>query len=146
MRGWRRAGIAWIVVLGLTAGCQEGDEESALDPDDPAVGMEADTAAVPFEEAHERQRVVVQAASFAYQPNEIRVAPGPVTFVVTNAADIEHGFEVEGHGLEVAIESIAPGTTDSLTVSFEQSGEYVVYCPVGDHQGRGMTGTVMVGG
>lgn len=144
MRGWRRAGIAGIVVLGMTAGCQQGDDESALDPD--AMREDADNSAVPFEEAHERQRVVIQAASFAYQPHEIRVAPGPVTFVVTNAADIAHGFEVEGHGLEVAIESIAPGTTDSLTVTFEESGEYVVYCPVGDHQERGMTGTVMVGG
>ncbi|HUP19170.1 MAG TPA: plastocyanin/azurin family copper-binding protein [Gemmatimonadota bacterium] len=117
----------------------EGMVEETLEEIDDMTG--ADTLMTP---AGPRQRVVVQAASFAYQPSEIRVAPGEIRFIVTNAADFAHGFEVEGHGMEVALEEIAPGTTDSLTATFEEPGEYLIYCPVGDHRERGMVGTLHV--
>jgi uncharacterized cupredoxin-like copper-binding protein len=62
--------------------------------------------------------------------------------VIHNAADIVHGFEVEGQGMEEEIEEIQPGATDSLTVTLEEPGTYEIYCPVDDHEQRGMTGTV----
>jgi len=34
--------------------------------------------------------------------------------------------------------------TDSLTVTLEESGTYEIYCPVDDHQQRGMIGTLEV--
>jgi uncharacterized cupredoxin-like copper-binding protein len=65
--------------------------------------------------------------------------------VIHNAADIVHGFEVEGQGMEEEIAEIQPGATDSLTVTFEQPGTYEIYCPVDDHEQRGMVGTLEVG-
>lgn len=135
----------WIIpalVIGLGA-CEGGEQvEQTIEEIEETTGT--DTMEAPFEEAHEKQRVVVQARSFAYQPSEITVAPGEVTFVINNAAEIVHGFEVEGHGMEEAIEMIDPGSTDSLTATFEQSGEYEIYCPVADHEQRGMTGVLTV--
>jgi uncharacterized cupredoxin-like copper-binding protein len=64
--------------------------------------------------------------------------------VIHNASDIVHGFEVEGQGMEEEIEEIQPGATDSLTVSLEESGTYEIYCPVEDHEQRGMIGTLVV--
>lgn len=90
------------------------------------------------------ERVEIEATSYAYSPATVTVPAGRVRFVVHNASDIVHGFEVEGEGLEEEIAEIEPGATDSLTVAFEQSGTYVIYCPVGDHEQRGMTGTLDV--
>lgn len=90
--------------------------------------------------------VAVEAVSYAYQPSSFSVAPGTIRFVVRNTADEVHGFEVEGHGLEEALERIPPGESDSLTVTLTEPGEYRIYCPVDDHEERGMVGSLVVGG
>src|SRR6059058_5288510 len=71
--------------------------------------------------------------------SQASIAAGPVTFVVTNAGSIPHGFEVEGQGLEKEIETIQPGASDTLSLSLKP-GSYEVYCPVGadSHKKLGM--------
>ena len=91
------------------------------------------------------ERVEIEASSYAYSPATITVPAGRIRFVIHNAADIVHGFEVEGQGMEEEIAEIDPGATDSLTVTFEQPGTYEIYCPVGDHEQRGMVGSLEVG-
>ena len=92
------------------------------------------------------QRIDIEAVSYDFRPDSVTVRPGTIRFVVSNAADEEHGFEVEGHGVEQAIESIEPGARDSLTVTLTRSGEYEMYCPVDNHKERGMVGTLTVAG
>src|ERR1043166_1049438 len=71
--------------------------------------------------------------------SQASVAAGPVTFVITNAGSIPHGFEVEGQGIEQEIETIQPGASDTLTLTLK-TGSYDVYCPVGEdsHKKLGM--------
>src|SRR5213595_441686 len=71
--------------------------------------------------------------------SQANIAAGPVTFVVTNAGSIPHGFEVEGQGIEQEIETIQPGASDTLTLTLKP-GSYEVYCPVGSdsHKKLGM--------
>lgn len=92
------------------------------------------------------ERVEIEATSYAYTPAQISVGAGTVRFVIRNAADIVHGFEVEGHGMEEEIEEIPAGATDSLTVTLREPGTYEIYCPVDDHEQRGMTGALTVEG
>src|SRR2546422_6004422 len=67
------------------------------------------------------------------------VPAGTVTFSITNAGSIPHGFEVEGHGIEKEIAVIQPGASDTLTLTLEPA-TYEVYCPVGEdsHKKLGM--------
>ncbi len=67
------------------------------------------------------------------------VPAGAVTFVLTNAGTIPHGFEIEGRGIERETALIQPGRSDSLTVTL-RTGRYEVYCPVGgdSHKNLGM--------
>jgi uncharacterized cupredoxin-like copper-binding protein len=75
------------------------------------------------------------------------VSPGTIRFVVSNVDTAEvHGFEVEGHGMEEEIERIDPGSTDSLDVTLTEAGEYEIYCPVEDHEDRGMVARLTVSG
>lgn len=143
MSVWKTVPVLFLVLALAACGTDEevGLEET-IEEIDEAIGV--DTLEEPGREGPPPQRVVIQAASYAYQPSEIAVAPGEVRFIVTNAAEIVHGFEVEGHGMEEAIHEIPAGTTDSLTATFEQPGEYEIYCPVDDHRQRGMTGRLVV--
>lgn len=90
------------------------------------------------------ERVEIEATSYTYSPAAITVPAGRIRFVIRNASDIVHGFEVEGQGMEEEIAEIQPGATDSLTVTFEEPGTYEIYCPVEDHEQRGMIGTLEV--
>jgi plastocyanin len=63
---------------------------------------------------------------------------GPTTFEVTNIGTEEHGFEIEGQGIEAGLEHhILPGESLTLDVDLS-SGTYRVYCPVEDHAEEGM--------
>ena len=75
------------------------------------------------------------------------VPAGAVTFAVTNAGTIPHGFEIEGRGVEKEIELIQAGQSATLTVTL-RPGRYEVYCPVGgdSHKNLGMVARLVVTG
>ena len=98
----------------------------------------------PAAEGEPDQRIQIEAVSYSYNPANLSARPGTIRFVVANTADEVHGFEIEGQGIEEAIEEIQPGTTDSLTVTLTQPGKYEIYCPVDDHEERGMVGTLTI--
>lgn len=63
---------------------------------------------------------------------------GELTFQVENQGEQNHGFAIEGSGIdETLISDVAPGTTEIATIELEP-GTYTVWCPVGDHRERGM--------
>ena len=63
---------------------------------------------------------------------------GSVTFQVHNSGSHEHGFEIEGPGLERALpQSLETGESGQLSVDLAV-GTYRAYCPVEDHAERGM--------
>ena len=38
-----------------------------------------------------------------------------------------------------------PGESADLNVDLAEDGDFEIYCPVGDHRGMGMEGTITVG-
>jgi len=69
---------------------------------------------------------------------------GPTTFLVRNEGKKSHSFRIEGPGLtEMLSAPVGPQKTGSLQVTL-QPGDYKVYCPVGSHEAKGMTMTLVV--
>src|SRR5437660_5138603 len=95
--------------------------------------------AAPRTHADGAAQVSVKLSEWSVALSQASVAAGPVTFVITNAGSIPHGFEVEGQGIEKEIETIQPGASDTLTLTLK-TGSYDVYCPVGEdsHKKLGM--------
>ena len=128
-RRWTGLAGALLVLTLVLSGCGDDDDD---DNDDagttPAAGA---------------QTVEVTLTEFAIEmPSTIPA--GPVAFVVTNNGTVEHNFEVEGEGIEEEFdENLQPGETQTLEVELEP-GTYEVYCPVGNHEGQGMTTEVTV--
>ena len=56
---------------------------------------------------------------------------------------VVHALETEGAGIEEETENVQPGESTELEVNLDL-GTYELYCPVGDHEERGMVGTVTV--
>ncbi|MFQ5530941.1 MAG: cytochrome c oxidase subunit II [Gemmatimonadota bacterium] len=78
--------------------------------------------------------VVVQAFTFAFLPNEIRVPHGrPVTFRITSP-DVIHGFQIVQTNGNVMV---VPGYVSQFTTTFDRAGEYLIvcneYCGLGHH-------------
>lgn len=116
--------IGLVVALGL-AGC----------------GSDEDTSSA------SGKTIEVSLRDFALDPSRVSIdEPGTYTFRAVNDGQTVHALELEGHGVEEETEDIQPGETAELTVELTEAGDYELYCPVDDHRGMGMEGTVVVGG
>ena len=121
----RLIGLLWSIVV-LLAACGGGDDGNG---DQAAAG----------------ETVAVTARDFMFEPENVTLdAAGTHTFRLTNEGDAPHALEIEGDDVEEETDTIDPGGSDELTVDLAE-GEYVLYCPVGDHRERGMEGRLVVG-
>jgi len=115
-----------IVLALLLAGCGSDDEAADGNGDGGAIE--------------------ISGTDFEFSPASVEVdEAGEVTLRLVNDGGMPHALEVEGEGVDEATDEIGPGETAELTVELE-AGEYVLYCPVGNHRDQGMEGTLTVGG
>ena len=89
----------------------------------------------------EARSVEIATVEYAFVANEsITIEAGEtIEFIVTNEGDIDHEMEVltDASRRLGKTERIAPGTSDSLIVTFEEAGVYTVICDIDDHRSRG---------
>ena len=73
-----------------------------------------------------------------------RIEGGRTAFIVYNAGNKKHNFEVQGQGVDKKfIAAVDPGKTKVLHVDLK-SGTYKVYCPIDNHAKKGMSRTLTV--
>jgi len=77
-----------------------------------------------------------------FDKTSLEAKPGEVVIAFDNQSDVPHAVEVEGNGVEEETETITMASED-LSVDLD-AGEYVFYCPVGNHRQEGMEGTLTV--
>src|SRR5215210_8702327 len=88
--------------------------------------------------------IEVQETEFSLDPSEITLdQPGTYLFRAVNSGGAQHSLEIEGEGIEEETEIIGPRESTELEVNLDP-GTYKLYCPVGNHEHHGMTGTVTV--
>ena len=83
-----------------------------------------------------------------FSKSKLRTTGGKVTIVMRNPKgnDLPHAVEVEGRGVEEEGKVVRAGGTSRVTVRLKAGRSYEFYCPVGDHEDRGMRGKLVVGG
>jgi plastocyanin len=79
-----------------------------------------------------------------FDKTSLSTKPGKVTIVLDNPSDLPHAIEVEGKGVEEEGKTVGKGGVSKVTVDLKP-GDYEYYCPVDDHKGGGMEGTLKVG-
>jgi uncharacterized cupredoxin-like copper-binding protein len=129
--------IAAIAAAGL-AGCGGGGGEGTQ----PTTTAAKTTSAKPAPAAG-TQNVSMDATEFKFNPSKVNVKAGRITFKVANSGAAPHALEVEGNSVEEETETIQPGGSGQLRINLAP-GTYKMYCPVGDHEQRGMVGELTV--
>jgi plastocyanin len=77
-------------------------------------------------------------------PRGVRVARGGlIAFEATNDGQTRHGLAVIGPAGQARTQTLKPGERTTVEVRLPP-GTYKWYCPVGDHERRGMVGRVRV--
>ena len=88
--------------------------------------------------------IEVDETEFSLDPEDIILdQPGTYVFRAVNSGDVVHALEIEGEGIEEETGDIEPGESAEFDVNLDP-GTCKLYCPVGNHEERGMVGTVTV--
>ncbi|HET6920151.1 MAG TPA: hypothetical protein VFI46_11890 [Jiangellaceae bacterium] len=70
--------------------------------------------------------------------------PARYTFVVRNDGTGRHALAISGPGVDESTQPIPSGAEPVELVVDLQPGTYELWCPVGDHRGRGMQTSLLV--
>lgn len=129
---------AVVVLLGLAlAACGE-DRGEGLHTTPAAVGTGSTTVGVEADAT-----VPVSLTDFRL-PRNVRVSRGGViAFEATNDGQSPHALAVIGPAGQARTQTLKPGERTTVEVRLPP-GTYKWYCPVGDHERRGMVGRVRV--
>jgi uncharacterized cupredoxin-like copper-binding protein len=88
--------------------------------------------------------VQVSLVEYRLHPANPRVPrAGVIAFVATNDGQARHALAVDGPAGEVASVVLRPGERTTITLRLAR-GTYKWYCPIADHERRGMAGRVRV--
>jgi uncharacterized cupredoxin-like copper-binding protein len=98
--------------------------------------------------------IVIKETEFKLSPSTLTLSkPGTYAFKAENKGSAEHSLEIDGKGVkskggevgEAKLEqTLNPGQSGVLTVTFQEPGTYEMYCPVIGHRLAGMKGEVVV--
>ncbi|GIG53866.1 plastocyanin/azurin family copper-binding protein [Demequina activiva] len=128
VRRFTAAVAALLLSLALSACSSSGGDEPS--PDSGGDGADSGTP------------VAVSGFEFGYDL-DAPTAAGTYTFELTNDGAMQHDLVIEGGEASGSTAVIAPGDTDSFTVTLEP-GEYTLYCSVAGHRSQGMEVTFTV--
>lgn len=150
----RSAAVAAVLLaLGLLAACGsdedpavQGSSETSMPMDDGRMMDDGDDGHMgghdePSDAAADARRIEVTAASFAFDPDEIRVAAGEEVAIVLTSEDALHDFTIDELDAHVAADR---GDTEEGGFTADEPGRYTYYCTVAGHREAGMEGTLVV--
>lgn len=84
----------------------------------------------------------MEAGSFYYTPNEIRVKKGETVKIVMKSVDMMHDFNIDE--LDVKLPITKSGETSTVEFTADTVGEFEYYCSVGQHRANGQVGRLIV--
>lgn len=84
----------------------------------------------------------IEAGSFYYKPNLIRVKKGEKVKVTLNAVSMVHNFNIDE--LSVKGPNTQMGTSSTVEFTADKVGEFEFYCSIGQHRANGQVGKLIV--
>jgi len=131
-----------LAVAALLAGCKGGDDKHTTSTTTRTVGKSPGTIVQGY---HVLAVLKVHESEYKLRPRTIGLeVPGYFGLQAINDGKVPHALAVEGHGVERHTPTLKPGRSATIAVYFKEPGVYKLYCPLGAHRARGMTGTIRV--
>lgn len=116
----------------------EAGAEPTTAPSDESV--DADSGEATAEPADGGQEVTVVGYDIYFDPADVTIKAGKVTFILPNEGAAPHNFAIDELGISV---DMPPGTTETVEADIP-AGTYQYYCNVPGHKDAGMVGTLVV--
>ena len=111
--------------------------------------MEGETESIEAEGAYtgvvdeQGVRVIdVEAGSFYYKPNVMKVKKGETVRMVMNSVSMMHDFNIDELGVKLPI--VKDGDSDMIEFVAGEVGTFEYYCSVGEHRANGQVGMITV--
>jgi len=164
--------LAVLLLVGSAVGCGQAADKSKQEAKKKVEGkaQQAKQEAKKKGQAKEQQAkkkleqkkqdviktVAIKESDFKLSPSTVTLSkPGTYAFKVEDDGSTQHSLEIEGEGVkseggedeggEAQLEqTLDPGQSGVLMVSFQKPGTYEMYCPVDGHEQMGMKGKVVV--
>jgi cytochrome c oxidase subunit 2 len=86
--------------------------------------------------------ISVEAGSFYYKPNLIRVKKGEKIKLTLVSVSVMHDFNIDELGVKMPI--VKSGSTGTVEFTPDKVGEFEFYCSVGQHRQYGQVGKLIV--
>lgn len=143
------AGVVVFSTLSRGNGAEQTPENTAPTAQNNTVGSESTNEGAlgmtnpPTETSGDVDVTVnVEAGSYYFNPEEIRVNQGDRVRIVLNAVDMMHNLVIDEFDVESEIVSEGESTVIEFTADI--AGEFEYYCNVGNHRAMGQVGTLIV--
>lgn len=86
--------------------------------------------------------ITIEAGSFYYKPNLIRVKKGQKVTVTLNSVSMMHDFYLDEFAVKGPITK--SGESSKVTFTADKVGQFEFYCSVGQHRANGQVGKLIV--
>ena len=94
------------------------------------------------EDVNEVEAVEIEAGSFYFKPNKIKVDKGQKVRVTLKAVSLMHNFTIDE--FNVKSETVQNGNTGIVEFTPDKAGTFEFYCGIGQHRANGQKGTLIV--
>lgn len=141
-------GLLLVLVVGMgifanqRKGQIEGMTDTSSDEMNQAEVIEEANSTVAEISVSDVKIVAVEAGSFYYKPNEIKVKKGEKVKIIMRSVDMMHDFNIDELGISIPITK--SGETAEVEFVAEKIGKFEFYCSVGQHRANGQIGTLIV--
>ncbi len=130
-----------ILALGSGNKSQSGDNTLALESERTAELLTSNPTAS-ASSTSDVKIISVEAGSYYYKPNEIRVKKGEKVKINMTSKDMMHDFNIDELGVSIPITKA--GGTASVEFTADKTGTFEYYCSVGNHRRLGQVGKLIV--
>ena len=93
-------------------------------------------------EENEVRVIDVEAGSFYYKPEAIKVKKGETVRIVMKSVSMMHNFNIDELGVKLPI--VQDGETGTVEFVADKTGTFEYYCSVGNHRAQGQVGVITV--
>lgn len=144
------AGVAFVLMNNKGAK-EEANEMQLSDTSTQSQEMTPDTVVPSVEGASDSAMVTtvdgvttvnLEAGSFYFKPNEIRVKKGDKVKIIMTSKDMMHDFYIDE--LNVKLPITKAGETNTVEFTPTKTGTFEYYCSVGQHRKNGQVGKIIV--
>lgn len=137
--------IAFIVILGYVF-LRGNSQKASMDQVEESTTVQVISPTIAATESAntvvDAKTITIDAGSFSFTPNVIRVKKGDKIKIVMTSKDMMHDFTIDE--LNVKMPITKSGTTGTVEFTANQAGTFEYYCSVGQHRANGQVGTLIV--